>query len=149
MPINTRSKKREPVNAFVEFAVNGSSEKTVKLNIPKESMGAGTKGSIKATLLDISVVGCAIESPYIIPPGVLLHIKIDSKPFTAEVGGDRKELLKMTGSVRSCVMKQGGHYRLGIQFEKIDKQDADLIDNFIKIMDRRKAPRWNMEQPGK
>ncbi|MBI4974718.1 MAG: PilZ domain-containing protein [Candidatus Omnitrophica bacterium] len=146
MPLNTRAKKRETVEALAEYAINESTEKTVKLNIPKSSIKseAAEVVFVKANLLDISVIGCAIDSPYIIPPGVILDIKIDPTPFTNVAGGERKESVKVIGRVTSCVMKTASHYRLGVCFTKIEKEDVDLIDNFIRLSERRQAPRWDM-----
>lgn len=138
MPLNTRAKKREPIEASAEYTINESTEKSITLKIPRDS--------IKSQLLDISVIGCAIDSPYIIPPGVILDIKIDTKPFVAETGGTREEPMKVTGRVTSCVMRSVGHYRLGVYLTNISKEDVVLIDNFIKAKERRKAPRWDMTQ---
>ncbi len=146
MPLNTRAKKREVVQALAEYAINEATEKTITLNIPKNSVKSaqGEASFVQSQLLDISVSGCAIDSPYIIPPGVILDIKIDPKPFRQEGGPERKEPVKMIGKVKSCVMKAAGHYRLGIYFTKIEKEDVELIDNLIKLKDRRQAPRLDM-----
>lgn len=146
MSLNTRAKKRETVEALAEYAINESTEKTIKLNLPKTSIKSEAKEVIfiKAGLLDISVLGCAIDSAYIIPPGVILDIKIDTMPFTNVTGGEHKEPMKVIGRVTSCVMKAAGHYRLGVCFTKIDKEDLALIDNFITLSERRQAPRWDM-----
>jgi len=146
MPLNTRAKKRETVEALAEYAINEATEKTIKLNLPKSSIKseAAEVVFVKASLLDISVLGCAIDSPYIIPPGVILDIRIDSTPFTNVAGGERKEPMKVIGKVTSCVMKTANHYRLGVCFTKIEKDDTSLIDNFINLSERRQAPRWDM-----
>ena len=148
MPLNTRGKKRELIEALVEYAINESTEKTIKLNIPKSSIKSEVSEVVfvKSYLIDVSVSGCAIDSSYIIPPGVILDIRIEAKPFTAEIGAEPKEPMKMTGKVTSCVMMPKGHYRLGIFFTKIEKEDVDLIGNFIKSKELRQAPRWDMAE---
>lgn len=141
MGLNTRTKKRESVNNLVEFSVEALDEKTAKISIPKEA-----KESIKSTLFDISVIGCAIDSPYIIPPGIAIKISIDPKPFADELGFNIEKPMEFSGRVRSCVMKAAGHYRLGVQFIKPDPQNTDIINKFIAIKEQRKAPRWNMSE---
>lgn len=146
MPLNTRAKKREAVEAQAEYAINESTEKSIKINIPKSSIKSEVSEAvfIKASLVDISVLGCAIDSTYIIPPGVILDIKIDPTPFTNVTGGGRKEPMKAIGKVTSCAMKAANHYRLGVCFTKIEKEDVELIDTFIRLKERRQAPRWDM-----
>ncbi|MDD5496075.1 MAG: PilZ domain-containing protein [Candidatus Omnitrophica bacterium] len=146
MSINTRSKKRELVNAFAEYSIEQSAKKGVSLNLPKEALtsNTGEAAFIKSSLLDISVIGCAIDSSYLIPPGIILNLRIDPKPFAVEGIKERKESLQITGKVTSCVMKAAGHYRLGVKFSNIRKEDLELIDTFINAKERRKAPRWDM-----
>ncbi len=135
MPINTRAKKREPVSALAEYGINDATEKTVKLKVP---------ANIKSTLLDISVLGCSLDSQYLIPPGVILDIKIDPQSFNEELCGEKKIPLQFVGKVKSCVMRTGGHYRLGLQFINPEKENVELINNFIASKERRKTPRWNI-----
>ncbi len=145
MGINTRSKKREPVcNSCAEFSIDTSAQKSFKLNIPRDSMGPDAKKSIATMLSDISVLGCSFDSPYMIPSGVLLHVKIDPAPFRVELGKERKDSLKFTAEVKSCVMKAAGHYRIGVEFKKSEKEDIELISDFIASKEKRKAPRWEM-----
>lgn len=145
MGINTRSKKREPVcGSCAEFSVDASSQKSFVLNIPKDLIGPDTKKPIAAVLLDVSVIGCALDSPYMIPAGVLLYVRIDPAPFRVELRIERKEPLRFTGEVKSCVMKMAGHYRVGVEFKKSEKEDIELISNFVASKEKRKAARWNM-----
>ena len=145
MPINTRSKRREPVNAPAEYAINEATEKTIKINIPISiKSDVQQPVFIKSSLLDISVIGCALDSQYLIPPGVVLDIKVDPAPFAIEEAKDRKDPVLITGSVTSCRMMSHGRYRLGVKFIKIGKEDERLIEYFINIKERRKAPRWDM-----
>jgi len=137
-PIETRDKERKPVESSAEFSLSESNEKTVKLNLPPSEL-------VKSSLLDISVTGCGLDSPYLIPPGVILDIKINPAPFATEVGTEKKDPMKITGSVRSCVMKTQGHYRLGVMFTKIEDADKNLIEQFIATKERRAAPRWPMQ----
>lgn len=145
MPLNTRSKQREPVSSPVEYAINEATEKTIKINIPV-NIKSDTRQPvfIKSALLDISVIGCALDSQYLIPPGVVLDVSIDSAPFAIDEDKDRKEPILVTGSVTSCSMISQGHYRLGVKFIKIAKDDEGLIERFISSKERRKAPRWDM-----
>lgn len=146
MTLDTRAKKREPVQALAEYSIDECTEKTIKLNIPQSAIKCeGTEVVfVKSQLLDVSVGGCALDSPYIIPPGVLLDIKIDPKLFTIETGKGHEEPMRMIGRVTSCVMRTTGHYRLGIFFTKIEKEDLELVDSFIRSKERRKTPRSDM-----
>lgn len=146
MPLNTRSKKRELINAFAEFSIDNSAEQAIKLNISKESLKVGSNESVKSELLDISVSGCGIISPYIIPPGVILNIKIDPKYFNIEGKAGRKDDLVFTGVVKFCIMQGADRYRIGIHFQKPKKEDTEFISGFISANDRRKDQRWPMNE---
>jgi len=138
MPFETRADKRHPVEATAQFSVHESMVGSVKLNIPASG--------IKAGLVDISGTGCALDSPYLIPPDTLLKIDINSSLFTEELKIEHPQPIAVTGSVRSCIMKSVGHYRLGIRFAEIKKEDVELVNNFIKSKERRDSPRWDMSK---
>lgn len=148
MPLNTRAKKREAVKAAAEYAIHESTSKVIRLNIPRQAIESEVKEVVfvASSLIDISVLGCALDSEYLIPPGVILDIKIDQMPFAAEIGEARNEPIRAIGQVRSCIMKSQGHYRLGVLFTKIDKKDSDLMAKFVESKERRKAPRWDMRK---
>jgi len=148
MPLDTRDKKRHQVQAVAEYAINEATEKSIKLNLPKDSIksGDGQVKFIKCQLLDISLGGCAIDSEYILPPGVILDLNMDPAPFVAELGIQRKDPIKTIGKVTSCAMKASGHYRLGVFFTKIEKEDLALVDSLIKAKEKRQAPRVDMTQ---
>jgi c-di-GMP-binding flagellar brake protein YcgR len=101
-------------------------------------------GFIKSSVLDISVIGCALDSPFLMPTGIVLDIKIDDAPFTRETGISHAGPMLVTGSVTSCRMMEKGRYRLGVKFLKIAREDRELINNFIATKERRKAQRWDM-----
>ena len=137
MTLNTRAKRREAVNANVEYAIHDAAGTSVKLNLPGIVF-------MKSSLIDISVLGCAIDSQYLIPPGVVLDLKIDRSPFLLQAAEGAKEPIPLLGTVKSCVMKAQGRYRLGILFTKSDKKDIAFVEKFIDAKERRKAPRWDM-----
>ncbi len=136
MPLDTRSGKRQPVEATAEFKLDESMRETVKLNIPSSF--------IKCRLLDIGVNGCALDSPYLIPIQTLLRLTIDPAPFVEELKQEHPGPIDVTGQVRSCAMKEVGRYRLAVLFTHIKKEDVDLIGNFIQSQERRRDPRWNI-----
>lgn len=148
MPLNTRAKKRENVEGGCEYAIHPSTAQGVKLNIPQTAIESETTEAtfVKAHLIDISVSGCGIDSEYLIPPGVILDLKIDQAPFVSETKTARTGPIRLVGRVTSCIMKGAGHYRLGIFFTSIDQNDTALIDAFIKSKERRKDTRWDMSQ---
>lgn len=145
MGLNTRTKRRESVHTGAEFSIPRCGDACVTLNLPKESRVA-EGAAVKSDLLDVSTIGCALDSPYMLPSGIDLVVRIDAKPFTAELGLPGRAAIEAGGKVKSCVMRSAGHYRLGIQFTKIDKESVGLIAEFIAAKDRRKAPRWDMRQ---
>ena len=145
MGLNTRSKNRKLVcDGSAEYSIDSTSDKSFKLNVSKESIGPDAKKSIKSQLIDISIRGCALDSSYMIPPGIRLHIKIDPCIFIIEPDNAQKEPMKFVGEVRSCVMQSAGHYRLGIEFKEFNKADVDIINNFVTSKEQRKAPRWEI-----
>jgi len=145
MTLNTRGKRREPIPAPVELILNQSTARTIKLNVHQDSM-VGDEVIIKTSLIDISVSGCSIDSPYLIPPGIVFDIKVSMAPFVAGTAKGQEGAMKMTCRITSCTMKATGHYRLGAKFTKIIKEDQDIIDAFIKANDQRKDQRWNISK---
>lgn len=136
MFLDRRGKKREALRTIAEYKVLKLPKGAIKFKVPSSS--------VKASLIDISIGGCALESPYMMPPSVTVSVKIDPLAFAIEAAQKRKEPLEMTGKVTSCVQKHSEYYRLGICFIKIKKKDSDLIKRFMKVKERRKFPRWDM-----
>lgn len=146
MTLETRARRREPTPAYAELALNEATAKAIKLSLPLSSIEGKDKVYIKVHLIDISISGCAINSPYLIPQGILIDLKIESIPFVVDKKDEGRGDIVATGRVTSCIMQSSGHYRLGIFFEKIDKADVAFLDAFIKSKERRKDPRWNMKE---
>ena len=138
MPLDTRSHKRQPMEAAVTFAIHESMSSSVKINIPMTQ--------IKAGLYDISANGCGLDSPYLIPPDTLIKIDINAAPFAQELKVEHSQTIAVTGTVRSCIMKAVGRYRLGVQFVEIGKEDQEFIGKYIQLKDHRQSPRWNVAQ---
>lgn len=138
MLLDRRIRKRELMRTITEFKVIKSPKAALKFKAPASS--------VKTTLLDISIGGCALESPCMIPPSVHIAVKIDPLAFAIQASQTRKEPLEMTGRVTSCIRKNANHYRLGICFIRIKKKDSDLIKRFIRFKERRKFPRWDMTE---
>lgn len=138
MPLDTRSDKRHPMESAVTFSIHESMSSSVKINIPMTQ--------IKAGLYDISANGCGLDSPYLIPPDTLLKIDINAAPFAQELKVERPQSISVTGTVRSCVMKAVGRYRLGVQFVEIKKEDTEFIGNYILVKDHRQSPRWDVSK---
>lgn len=136
MFLDRRAKKRELFRTIAEYKVQKAPKAAGKFKQP------GTW--VKAPLLDISVAGCALESPYDIPSSVVVSVKIDPLAFALEAAESRKEPLEMTGTISYSIVRQPEHYRLGVCFTKIKKKDSDLIKRFIKVKERRKFPRLDM-----
>lgn len=136
MLLDRRLKKREMFRTIAEYKVLKSPKDAVKFKPPKDS--------VKAHLLDISVGGCALDSPYAVPIGTKIAVKIDPLAFALEVSEKRKKPLEMTGRITSCVKRSSEHSRIGILFTAINKKDILLIKRFIFVKERRKFQRWDM-----
>jgi c-di-GMP-binding flagellar brake protein YcgR len=137
MLLDRRGKKRENLRTVAEYKV---------LKAPKGLSFKAPRGIVKAPLLDISIGGCALESPYAIPAKVTISIKIDPLVFAMGASEKRKEPLEMTGAVASSVSKAREHYRLGVCFTKIKKKDIGLIRRFMRSKERRNFPRFSFSQ---
>ena len=137
MLLERRTLKREKLRTVAEYKM---------LKVPKGIKFKAPKSTVIAPLLDISVGGCALESPQATPAGIEISIKIDPLVFAMGVSEKRKEPLEMTGRITSCVSRAPGHYRLGICFTRIKKRDSDLIKRFMKSKDRRKFPRFTFSE---
>ena len=135
MLLDRRSKKRENLRAVAEYRT---------LKVPKSLMFKAPPNTVKAPLLDISIGGCALESPYAIPLQVMISIRIDPLVFAIGVSERRNDPLEMTGLVTSCVSMGHERYRLGICFIRIKKKDISLIKRFMRSKDRRKFPRFSL-----
>lgn len=138
MPLNTRACHREPVSTDVDIFIPVAATKSVKLNLPR-SASQDSNITFKATLLDISICGCGIDSPYMIPAGLILNLSININIMAKEIGFARIDPIKVSGKVTSCSMKGSGHYRMGIFFTAISRDDQSFIDNFIKSRQPKKT----------
>jgi PilZ domain. len=134
MFLDRRGRKRDRLRTIAEYRT---------LKIPKGLVCKAPTHTVKAPLLDISIRGCALESPYPIPPKVKISIRIDPLVFAIGASERRKEPLEMTGSIMSSVNKGHDHYRLGIYFTRIKKKDIGLIKRFMRSKERRKFPRFS------
>ena len=144
MGINTRMKKREQVPSSVQLIISDSTAKMIKLNVPHNPGESAVV--VAAQLVDISASGCGVEVPYLIPAGIGLEAKIDAATFVHEIGSERKEPIVASCKVASCVMKAASFYRLGLSFVNISPADKALIEDFIKLRERRKDTRWDMSK---
>lgn len=134
MLLDRRVKKREGLRTVAEYKV---------LKAPKSLAFKAPPNTVKAPLLDISVGGCALESPYAVPAQVHISIRIDPLVFAIGASERRRDPLEMTGKITSCISRPRDHYRLGVCFTKIKKKDIDLIKRFMKSKEYRKFPRFS------
>lgn len=137
MLLDRRTKKRESLRTVAEFKI---------LKVPKDLEFKAPPNTVKAYLLDISVGGCALDSPYFIPVKVKISIRIDPLVFAIGTSQKRKEPLEMIGEVTSCVDRHPDRYRLGVCYKRIDRKDTDLIKRFMKSKERRKFPRFSFPE---
>lgn len=136
MLLDRRIKKRETLRTIAEYEVLKAPKNAAKLKLPV--------GPVEASLLDISIGGCSLDSPNSMPQGTRIAVKIDPLVFALEAFEKRKEPLEMFGRVTSCITKASWHYRIGISFTKIKKKDIALIKRFMHIKECRKFQRWYM-----
>ena len=137
MLLDRRGKKRENLRTVAEYKA---------LKVPKSSTFKAPPNIVKAPLLDISIGGCALESPCAISTQTSISIRIDPLAFAMGTSERRKDPLEMTGKITSCVSKGREHYRLGVCFIRIKKKDVDLIKRFMRSKERRKFPRFSFSQ---
>ena len=137
MFLDRRGKKREVLRTVAEYRT---------LKVPKGLIFKASPNTVKAPLLDISIGGCALESPCAIPSQVTISIRIDPLAFAIGTSERRKDPLEMTGRITSCVSKGHEHYRLGLCFIRIKKRDVDLIKRFMRSKERRKFPRFSFSR---
>jgi c-di-GMP-binding flagellar brake protein YcgR len=137
MLLDRRGKKRESLRTVAEYRA---------IKVPKGSMFKAPLNTVKAPLLDISIGGCALESPYDIPTRVTISIRIDPLAFAIGASERRNDPLEMTGRITSSVSKGREHYRLGVCFIRIKKKDVDLIKRFMRSKERRKFPRFSFSR---
>ncbi|MCX5665993.1 MAG: PilZ domain-containing protein [Candidatus Omnitrophica bacterium] len=137
MLLDRRGKKRESLRTVAEYRT---------LKVPKGLLFKAPLYTVKAPLLDISIGGCALESPHAIPPQVTISVRIDPLVFAMGASERRKDPLEMTGRITSCVGQAREHYRLGVCFIRIKKKDIDLIKRFMRSKERRKFPRFSFSQ---
>ena len=134
MLLDRREKKREGLRTVAEYRI---------LKAPKGLVFKKPLSVVKAPLLDISIGGCALESPYAIPARVTISIRIDPLAFAIGASEKRKDPLEMTGRITSSVIKDREHYRLGVCFTNIKKKDIDLIKRFMRSKEHRRFPRFS------
>ena len=137
MLLDRRGKKRESLRTVAEY-------KTLK--VAKGLVFKAPPNIVKAPLLDISIGGCALESPYAISPQVTISIRIDPLAFAIGASERRKDPLEMTGKITSSVSSGREHYRLGVCFIRIKKKDVDLIKRFMRSKERREFPRFSFSR---
>jgi c-di-GMP-binding flagellar brake protein YcgR len=134
MLLDRRGKKRDILRTVADYRT---------LKIPKGLAFKAPCDTVKAPLLDISIGGCALESPYAVPPQVTISIRIDPLAFAIGTSERRKDPLEMTGKITSSVSNGRGHYRLGVCFTKIKNRDIGLIKRFMRSKEHRKFPRFS------
>jgi hypothetical protein len=137
MLLDRRGKKRESLRSVAEYRT---------LKVPKGLTFKVPLNTVKAPLLDISIRGCALESPYAIPAQVTISIRIDPLVFSIGASEKRNDPLEMTGRVTSSVSNGREHYRLGVCFIRIKKKDVALIKRFMRSKERRKFPRFSFSR---
>ncbi|MBI5124018.1 MAG: PilZ domain-containing protein [Candidatus Omnitrophica bacterium] len=135
MLLDRRAKKRDTLRTIAEYKL---------LRSPKKGKLKALAGPVDVSLIDISINGCAIDSPYMIPIGAILSVKIDPLAFAIEASERRKDPLKMHGKVTSSIPRSPGHCRLGVCFTSIKNKDRNLIKRFIKTKERRRFRRWTL-----
>ncbi|MBN2453475.1 MAG: PilZ domain-containing protein [Candidatus Omnitrophica bacterium] len=131
MFMNTRCKKRVPIDCPARLIFVGPARKALKINLPNGVSRKDADRIIDAKLCDISTAGCAIDSPYLVPPGLVLKIEADPSVFAAAIKGHRTMKLKFIAKVTSCVMRSPGHYRIGAHFQKMKKTDLAIVEHFV------------------
>jgi hypothetical protein len=137
MLLDRRGKKRENLRTVAEYRT---------LKIPKGLVFLAPRNIVKAPLLDISISGCALESPCSMPREVTISIRIDPLAFAIGASESRKDPLEMTGRITSSVSMGRDNFRLGVSFIRIKKRDVSLIKRFMSSKEHRKFPRFSFSR---
>ena len=125
---NSRRLFRVLIESQSIFRLHRSSKKDIHL---KEK-------NISSKLLDLSLGGCGLESPYFVPVGVKINIFLDRNLLNTGQAMPKKKLFtKIVGVVRTCRQLSSRKYRLGIQFEKLSSEDTKLMSEFLDNQERR------------
>ncbi len=94
--------------------------------------------NIWCKLLDLSLGGCGLESPYFLPVGVKLDVFLDRNRLRVNKVESKKRLYtKIIGTVKICKQLSSRKYRVGVQFEKLSSEDNGLIHEFLDTQERR------------
>jgi len=123
MGLDTRFRQRWPINAEAEYKVHEAMDGDVQLNIPSPR--------VKCRLIDVSLLGCSLDSPYLIPHKTLLDITIDATPLAVTADTPARSSIRFVGRVTSCTLKSVNRYRLGISFMDIREEDLAFIESYI------------------
>ena len=86
--------------------------------------------TVRAETVNVSVLGASVASPYVLPPGIRIHIELDRKPFVEdkEVQAEPIRALAKVVGIRS----ERKNVRLSVMFDKIDPGDKELIAAYVE-----------------
>ena len=125
---NSRKTFRVTFESQASFRLHRTFKKDIRLK----------NKTIEGGLIDVSLGGCALESPNFVPTGVKLNIFVDRNILVPAPERTKKARpTKIVGIIRTVRQLANRRYRLGVQFEKISSEDVKLIRVFIDRYERR------------
>jgi len=130
-----KDKKKFPNSRLHPRVIVNAKISSIKISEKMRDAVALVKDEFVGQAVDISVDGIGIFLEYYLPTGVHLDLDVEGKVF----GVDRA--LKMKAEVRYCNFIAQKKYRCGMKFIEISKEDKEVISEFVKNAERRRAPR--------
>lgn len=129
---------------------------SVKIRIQPESTTGEAKRSalqesMEALLFDISELGIGLLSQNSLPWGTLVDVELARSALPLPNRASLEGSMRITGRVIHAI-PQGGQYRLGISFIRLEDLDRALIRQLgfpqPVPQDRRRAPRMQLLESG-
>lgn len=130
-----KDKKKFPNSRLHPRVIVNAKISSVKISDKMKDAVSLVKDEFSGQAIDISVDGIGIFLEYYLPTGVHLDLAVEGQAF----GVDRS--LKMKGEVRYCNFIAQRKYRCGMKFIEMSKEDREIIAEFVKNAERRRAPR--------
>ena len=86
--------------------------------------------AVQAETVNVSVLGASIKSPYVLPPGIRVHVEFDRKPF---LGGKQEHAEPIRALARVVgIRPEKKAVRLSVMFDNIEPTDKELIAAYVE-----------------
>jgi len=120
-PIESRRTKRKDITLTGNFRIKDALK--YKLHIYKEPLDM--------LLSDVGAMGCGFVTPYYLPKGLILLMRIRDFPVISGKGPIQTRDIELTSRVMSCKTTPTRVNRIGAEFVEIKEDHRDLIRRYI------------------